>query len=98
MQTTQEHPEAHGLRRIDVAIITTSGAWPQDGFETVPSTQPVRVQLQHAVKGLGITDVEGWIAKVGNRELNVEVDYLDNGLTGQIEIDYGPREGGGGYE
>jgi hypothetical protein len=85
-------------QHIDVAVVTTSGTWPEEGFESVPIHQPVKVQLQHAVKKLEITDTTGWIAKVGNRELNAEQNYLENNLSGKVEIDYGPREGGGGNE
>jgi len=83
---------------IEVAVLTTSGSWPHEGFETVPAHQLVNVELQRAAKKLGIADTKGWVAKVGNVELNVEKSYLDNGLKCKVEIDYGPREGGGGGE
>ena len=94
-------PEQHSKAKpqhIDVAVITTSGTWPETGFESVPIHQPVKVQLQRAVKELKITDTTNWIAKVGNQELNVEQSYEQNNLSGQVEIDYGPQEGGGGNE
>lgn len=83
---------------IKVAVVTTSGVWPHEGFAVVPIHQLVKVQLQHAVKKLGIADTTGWIAKVGKRELNPEQSYSANGLSCEVEIDYGPREGGGGNE
>lgn len=85
-------------QHIEIAVITTSGTWPEEGFDSVPIHQPIKVQLQHAVKKLKIADTTGWVAKVGNRELNIEQNYLENQLSGQVEIDYGPREGGGGNE
>ena len=85
-------------QHIDVVVLTTSGTWPESGFESVPIHQPIKVQLQRAVKELKITDTTSWIAKVGNQELNVEQSYEQNKLSGQVEIDYGPREGGGGNE
>lgn len=85
-------------QHIDVAVVTTSGTWPDSDFENVPSNQPVKVQLQRAVNKLKIADTTNWIAKVGNQELAVEKSYEANNLTGQVEIDYGPREGGGGNE
>ena len=94
-------PEQHSKAKpqhIDVAVITTSGTWPGIGFETVPIHQPLKVELLHAVKELGIIDTTNWVAKVGNRELNIEQSYEQNNLSGQVEIDYGPREGGGGNE
>ena len=85
-------------QHIEVAVITTSGTWPVEGFESVPIHQPIRIELQRAVKALRIADTTGWVAKVGSRELNVDQSYLENHLSGQVEIDYGPREGGGGNE
>jgi hypothetical protein len=83
---------------IKVAVVTTSGVWPHEGFGVVPIHQLVKVQLHHAVKKLGIADTTGWIAKVGKKELNIEQSYSANGLSCEVEIDYGPREGGGGNE
>jgi hypothetical protein len=94
-------PEQHSKAKpqhIDVAVITTSGTWPESGFDNVPIHQPIKVQLHCSVKELKITDTTNWIAKVGNQELNIEQSYEQNSLSGQVEIDYGPREGGGGNE
>jgi hypothetical protein len=81
---------------IDVAVITTSGSWPAEGYESVPENQPIKIQLQQAAKHLKITDTTGWVAKVGEKELNVEQSYADNGLSGKVDINYGMRKGGGG--
>lgn len=94
-------PEQHSKAKpqhIEVAVITTSGTWPEEGFDSVPIHQPIRIQLAHAVKKLEIADTTGWVAKVGSRELDVNLNYVENQLSGQVEIDYGPREGGGGNE
>ena len=97
-----EHGIRHGhhihLNRIEVAVVTTSGVWPHEGFDNVPFDQPIKAELQHAVKKLGITDTTDWVAKVGARQLDVEKSYLANGLPCKVEIDYGRREGGGGNE
>jgi hypothetical protein len=85
-------------QHIEVAIVTTSGTWPEEGFDSVPIHQPIKVQLQQAAKKLKIADTTGWVATVGGRELNIEQNYLENQLSGQVQIDYGPREGGGGNE
>jgi|ERR1043166_4001359 hypothetical protein len=93
-----EQPSKVLPQHIEVAVITTSGTWPQEGFDSVPIHQPIKVQLQQAAKKLKIADTTGWVATVGGRELNVEQNYLENQLSGQVQIDYGPREGGGGNE
>jgi hypothetical protein len=88
----KDKPENHVL----VAVATTSGSWPKEGFETVPSHQKVSVFLKKAVAKLEIVSTDGWVAKVDNKEIDIEKSYLENHLTGQITIDYGPKEGGGG--
>ena len=85
-------------QHIEVAVVTTSGTWPEKGFDSVPIHQPIKVELQQAAKELKIADTTGWVATVKGRELNIEQSYIENQLSGQVEIDYGPREGGGGNE
>jgi len=95
MPDVHEHPHP---THIEVAVVTTSGAWPSNGFDSVPVHQKVRQKLEQAARALHITDITGWVALVDGRELNIEASYLDNGLMGRITVDYGPREGGGGCE
>lgn len=79
-----------------VAILTTAGTYPAEGFDEVPKNQPIKVELQQAAKALKLTNTNNWLAKVGNAELDIEKSYADNHLTGKVEINYGPRETGGG--
>lgn len=85
-------------QHIGVVVITTSGFWPSDGYDLVPSHQKVRIQLERAARELRLTDTSNWMAKAAGTELNVDASYIENGLSGQVGIDYGPREGGGGRE
>jgi hypothetical protein len=79
-----------------VAVVTTAGSYPAEGFHDVPNGQPLTVQLHKAAKELGITGTDGWVAMVGGREVDVSQSYKDAGLTGEIKISWGPRETGGG--
>ncbi len=79
-----------------VAVLTTAGSFPADGFEELPEQQPIKVELDRAAKQLTITNTTGWIATFSGRELNVDQSYIANQLTGKVEINYGPRETGGG--
>jgi hypothetical protein len=92
---THETPKPNHLL---IAVITTSGSWPAEGFDEVPTHQPVRQQLKHAADKLHIKDTSNWIATVDGRDipLNVEQNYIENALEGRVEIHWGPREGGGG--
>ena len=91
----QQHPQP---QHIHVAVITTAGVWPAQGFESVSVHQKVRQALHQAARQLRLTDISGWVAVADGKELNIEATYLENGLYGCVSIDYGPREGGGGHE
>lgn len=85
---------------VEISISTTAGFYPAEGFERVPVHQKVSVLLEKAQKELNIKDIAGWIATVtdasGKRQIDPTRSYLDNGVSGKIEIDWGPSEGGGG--
>jgi hypothetical protein len=89
-----------GHNFVAVSISTTSGFFPEEGFDRVPAHQKVRVQLEKAAHKLGIKDTANWIATVtgpgGKRQIDPEKNYPDNHLSGEVEIDWGPSEGGGG--
>lgn len=79
-----------------VVVVTTSGIWPTEGYDKTPVHQKVKVILKQAATKLGIVSTENWIAKVGIREINPELTFEQNNLSGTVTIDYGPRESGGG--
>jgi hypothetical protein len=81
---------------VQVAVVTTSGSFPDEGFTKAPSNQKIRIFLAEAARHLNIADTSNWIARVNSKEIDPEKSYDENGLTGEIEIDFGPREGGGG--
>ena len=100
MKNEQERPEggpeAADRNFVEVAVVTTSGSYPKNGFERTPIRQRISVILKKAANKLKITDTTNWVATVNDQEINVDATYLDLGLSGEVEIDFGPREGGGG--
>ena len=93
--SAQSHDE-HGGNFVEIAVHTTAGIYPSADYVEYPSHQPVRHALQTAEKKLKITDSSNWVALIGEKEINPDASYADQGLTGQLDIDWGPREGGGG--
>lgn len=83
-------------KKIMVAVYTTSGAFPDDGYDKINAKEIVAKFLEKAAKKLKLTSVEGWIATVDGREIDPHKSFHDNGLTGTVTIQWGPREGGGG--
>ncbi len=98
-----KHEEKHGSEQslekaefVEVAVSTTSGFFPNEGYERVPIHQKVKVQLSQAAKALGLVGTDDWIASVNKRPITPDSSYEQNDLSGGIEIDWGPSEGGGG--
>lgn len=86
----------HDDHHILVAVQTTSGRWPEQGFEGVAGKEPVEAVLNRARHQLDLVGVIDWIAIVGDKTLDVHQSFATNGLTGQVLIQYGPPAGGGG--
>ena len=95
-QAAKEHPDQF----VGVSISTTAGFYPTEGFNRIPVHQKVEVELDKAKHALKIKDTAGWIATVadaaGKRQIDPGKSYLDNKLAGEVDIDWGPSEGGGG--
>ena len=83
-------------RTVDVAVSTTSGRFPDRGFQPLSNNQPVGTMLSKAAEALGLTKTHRWVARVDDREIEPKDSYKDNALFGKITIDWGPSEGGGG--
>lgn len=104
MQTapdSQHSPAAaRGEQFVAVSISTTAGFYPAHGFDRVPAHQKVSVELEKAKRELRIRDTTGWVATVtgptGKRAIDPARSYIENALAGEVEIDWGPTEGGGG--
>ena len=85
---------------VEVSVSTTAGFFPSEGFSRVPVNQKIDIELLKAKEALKIKDTTGWIASVitaaGKRPVDPANTYAENGLSGELEIDWGPSEGGGG--
>ena len=88
----EQHPPKH----LEVRVVTTSGIYPDTGFEQVPEHERVEAVLKKADHKLHITNTNGWIAVVDGRKIDINRSFRENGLTGRVEIDWGPDHGAGG--
>lgn len=89
--------EEHQHKHVEVRVITTSGVYPQTGFDRVPETERVATILKKADHELHITNTDGWIAVVAGRKIVIDKSFKENGLSGRVEIDWGPDHGAGGH-
>jgi hypothetical protein len=85
---------------VEVSISTTAGFFPANGFDRVKADEAIQKELDKAATKLKIKSTQGWVATVaepaGKRTLDPAASFSSNGLSGEIEIDWGPSEGGGG--
>ena len=85
---------------VEVSVSTTAGFYPTEGFIRIPAHQKVEHDLHEAKRELKIKDVDKWIATVtgptGKQIVDPSKSYTENNLSGKVEIDWGPSEGGGG--
>ncbi len=84
-------------KTLEVRVVTTSGIFPHSGFKNVPEHERVRAFLKEADEHLHIIDTSGWIAVVAGRKIDVVKSFLENGLHGRVELDWGPDHGAGGH-
>lgn len=95
-----KHEKPSKEQFVEVSVSTTAGFYPAEGTDLTPNHQKISVILKQTKTKLDIGDVTNWVASVtdanGHREIDPENSYLDSGLSDTVEIDWGPREGGGG--
>ncbi|MDA8120899.1 MAG: hypothetical protein M0Z85_12875 [Gammaproteobacteria bacterium] len=81
---------------VEVRVVTTSGVYPESGFDRVQEKELVSRLLKKTDEKLHITSTIGWVAVVAGRKIMIERSFAENGLNGRVEIDWGPDHGAGG--
>lgn len=79
-----------------VTVFTTAGVFPAQGAVRARPDELVSVVLTRAARALGLIDTDTWVLAVDGREVNAGLTFAQNGLSGTVELDWAPREGGGG--
>jgi len=99
----EEERELHeGLKKepdrifIKVCVLTISGRFPDEGFDTVGIDTKPRNELKRAIEALRLVGTDDWITRADSREIDPDKSYAENGLECEVKIDFGAREGGGG--
>jgi hypothetical protein len=98
-----DHDKDHGSgddhgpdHKVFVTVITPSGIYPEDGPDKINDDKSVSDVLAKAAKKLKLTNTADWVAYVGDRQIDPNRSFKDNGLSGTIEIEWHKPEGGGG--
>lgn len=95
--STSYKDKDHKPTVIFVKVVTTSGTFPRHGYEREKPSDLVSKLLRKVAHALHLTDVSTWVATVEGQEIDPEKTYAENGLTETVTIQWGPKEGGGGY-
>jgi hypothetical protein len=96
MDSKKTPPDQSERDKLQVVVITSAGAYPGQGEDTIPANQKVEVQLKKVARELKIQDTSGWIASVAGRQIDPGKSWADNDLKGHVSVDWGPAIGGGG--
>lgn len=87
-------------KTINVRVLTTSGSYPEHGFDKEPVTRAISAILIKAAGVLGIVDTARWVVRIKEhgqvREVSPTSSYEQLGLHGEVKLDWGPNEAGGG--
>jgi hypothetical protein len=86
-----KHPD-----KVLVMVVTTAGVFPAEGNKRYPAGTLISSVLEDAARKLHITAAPDWIVTVDGRDVNPAMSFEQQGLSGTIKIEWGPREGGGG--
>lgn len=85
------HPET-----VLVTVVTTAGTYPAEGANRYPLTTQMSAVLAEAARKLGIRDSTTWIVTVAGRDVIPTSTFAQAHLAGNVALEWGPREGGGG--
>lgn len=86
-----EHPD-----KVLVTVVTTGGTYPAEGAKRYPASTLISAILADAARKLGLKDTQGWVVTVGGRTLNASQTLAQAGLSGEVALEWGAPEGGGG--
>ena len=88
--------EANRPANIQVRVVTTAGSYPEHGHEKVSTDEAIQSILTRATVELKIVDASEWVARINDVEINPATTYASHSFHGEVKIDFGRREGGGG--
>lgn len=83
-------------QKVLVTVVTTAGTFPAEGFKRYASSTVITEILAAAKRKLKITDTDTWIVTVGGKDVEVTLTLAQAGLSGEVVLEWGAREGGGG--
>ena len=83
-------------KMIEVAVSTTAGFYPEEGHVCVSEDEKVEFLLEKVRLALDLKDTVGWRLNVAGKRVDPGRTYTENGLSGEVTLNWGPEHGGGG--
>lgn len=81
---------------LKVLIYTLEGRWPLGHAADIPKGLTIKEVLHRASQELGLTDTSDWVARSEGKELDINQSFQHAHFSCLAEIDFQPRESGGG--
>lgn len=85
-----------GEEFVTVTVFATAGVFPAEGALRVKTDTLVSAVLERAARRLHLTDTATWIVSIDGRNIDIALSFAQNGLSGHVDLDWLPPEGGGG--
>ena len=83
-------------KKIELKVVTTAGNFPEAGFQEFNIHEKLETVLKEAARALKLHNTDGWIARLGDRQLNTALSLEANGIPNKSKISWAPSEPGGG--
>ena len=90
---SQEHEQKN---LIDLQVITGSGNFPESGFKQFNIHVKLETVLHDAAIHLKLQNTDGWVARLGGRQLDPSLSLEANHIPDGSKIFWAPTERGGG--
>lgn len=82
--------------KVLVTVVTTAGTFPAEGAKRYNRSTLISSVLADAARKLRLVGTEAWIVTVGGRDVGATMSFAQAGLSGEVALEWGEREGGGG--
>ncbi|ASP73340.1 hypothetical protein CDO28_18510 [Sinorhizobium meliloti] len=86
----------HSPEKVAVTVFTTSGTYPSQGALRVRTSVMIADVLAKAAEALSLADTSTWIVTIDGTQIAPSQTFEQAGLHGEVELEWGAPEGGGG--
>ena len=89
-------PQDDQKNLVNLQVVTGSGNYPDTGFNQYNLKEKLEIVLRQAANHLNLQNTAGWVARLGDRQLNPALTLGENQIPNDSRIFWAPTEPGGG--